>query len=593
MSRLSRCERGAIMVMALFMAVFATGCLYYVVGLADAIARRERVQDAADAAAFSAVVLHARGMNVIALINMTMAALLAILIALKLVELVCIVGVAIATGLAFLTGGGSLIAVPPLTSTGLLATEAYEQAQPVVHNTLRALRLAAHGVRIAIPWVAQTRTVQTVVAHYNPPATVGFAVPGSLTLPSDDGTYDDLCTKSGEYVGDLVDFGLSPIPVEGFSLGDLTSGLIDTGSAWFCGTEGAGPPSIERKRKSRLPVLPKAEACAAKAEERRTDRGAPSAELEAANADHEATCAAAEKEIEESDAAIDPDTGGCVNGADCDPDGLYEVRAARALEQCAPLAPGIPGTRDRYWWQAHTFKRRYVWDAEDKSWHIDALLVPGTEHYRLMKGYPRPCGPGGAIGEDWRAEPPRDGEAVPICDDIAMPTEPPLYDSNERVVEHTEVVRILRCREVVRERHTLSEGQGALDAGDDNDELAPQVIAAGAKLGEEPFQVRAIVLGEPAASSLGNVSAAQAELYFADAGADPSSYLWAMHWTARLRRFRLPEREPSALSATDLEDASANGVGDIVGSFEDACTAAGGSLCSDIDITLIDALIAH
>ncbi len=39
------------------------GILWYLAGIGDAIVFRERMQEAADATAFSAAVLHARGMN--------------------------------------------------------------------------------------------------------------------------------------------------------------------------------------------------------------------------------------------------------------------------------------------------------------------------------------------------------------------------------------------------------------------------------------------------------------------------------------------------------------------------------------------------
>ena len=72
-------QRGAIMVMAVFMAAFLVGCLWYLIGVGDALVYRERVQDAADAGAYSAAVYHARGMNLIALLNIVMAAMLAVL----------------------------------------------------------------------------------------------------------------------------------------------------------------------------------------------------------------------------------------------------------------------------------------------------------------------------------------------------------------------------------------------------------------------------------------------------------------------------------------------------------------------------------
>ena len=94
LARLVREERGAIALLAVFMAVFLIAVVAYVQGIGSAVLHREQMQDAADAAAFSSAALHARGMNVLALLNMLMAALLAILVALKLVEV--ITGIAIA-----------------------------------------------------------------------------------------------------------------------------------------------------------------------------------------------------------------------------------------------------------------------------------------------------------------------------------------------------------------------------------------------------------------------------------------------------------------------------------------------------------------
>ena len=70
--RLLRRRQGAVMVMALMFACAMTGALWYVIGIGDAIVFRDRMQEAADAAAFSAAVVHARGMNFIVVINVIM-----------------------------------------------------------------------------------------------------------------------------------------------------------------------------------------------------------------------------------------------------------------------------------------------------------------------------------------------------------------------------------------------------------------------------------------------------------------------------------------------------------------------------------------
>jgi len=65
-------DSGATMVMGVFMAMMVVGMIYYVWGLGGTIISRERLQDGADAAAFGASVFQARGMNLMAMLNVLM-----------------------------------------------------------------------------------------------------------------------------------------------------------------------------------------------------------------------------------------------------------------------------------------------------------------------------------------------------------------------------------------------------------------------------------------------------------------------------------------------------------------------------------------
>lgn len=71
--------RGAILVFGLFGASFLVGMLYYTVSLGEVLMQREGMQQAADASASSVANLSARGMNMIAVINIMMAAIITIL----------------------------------------------------------------------------------------------------------------------------------------------------------------------------------------------------------------------------------------------------------------------------------------------------------------------------------------------------------------------------------------------------------------------------------------------------------------------------------------------------------------------------------
>lgn len=72
-------DAGAIMTVGAFMAIFLVGILYVLAGVGESIVYQERLQDAADAAAFTAAGTHARGMNTIANTNASMAITMAAL----------------------------------------------------------------------------------------------------------------------------------------------------------------------------------------------------------------------------------------------------------------------------------------------------------------------------------------------------------------------------------------------------------------------------------------------------------------------------------------------------------------------------------
>src|SRR5512141_1580740 len=97
-------RRGAVLMAAVFMAVFLVGCLWYLVGIGDAAIYREKMQDGSDAVAFASAVYHARGMNIIAILNLIMAAALAVLIALKIAEIIAFTVAAIAAAICPFSG---------------------------------------------------------------------------------------------------------------------------------------------------------------------------------------------------------------------------------------------------------------------------------------------------------------------------------------------------------------------------------------------------------------------------------------------------------------------------------------------------------
>lgn len=235
-------QRGAVMVVGVFMAAFLVGSLWYIIGIGDAILYRQRMQDGADAVAFAAAVYHARGMNIIAMINIIMAAILAILVAFKLVQLMNTIAMAISCALSW-TGLGAAIC----SFTSALATpinKAVQIAEKLVNTTLPILSKTQVGIAIAMPWVAQGKAAYVASTQYTEPVKGGGFISVSLVpfvpkerlgLPVEEDDFAFLCKKAGTYVGELV---FSPFGKFGSWVGKVVGSIVGTFPGYFCGESG-------------------------------------------------------------------------------------------------------------------------------------------------------------------------------------------------------------------------------------------------------------------------------------------------------------------------------------------------------------------
>lgn len=102
---LVRDTRGAIMVIGIVFGALLVGSLWHLAAIGDAMAWRERAQDAADAGAFENAVWHARGMNVIVAINIVMSLVLGVLVLWRTILILVTVALIVAAILCVLTLG--------------------------------------------------------------------------------------------------------------------------------------------------------------------------------------------------------------------------------------------------------------------------------------------------------------------------------------------------------------------------------------------------------------------------------------------------------------------------------------------------------
>jgi hypothetical protein len=241
-------QRGAIMVVGVFMACFLVAMLWYVAGVGNAILFRQRMQDGADAASFAAAVYHARGMNIIAMVNLIMAAILAVLVALKIAYVLLRITEAICAAICAVSLGTSPTCelVPLLEDAAETVDDVIKTVAPIVHNTLKALSKLEVGVAYAIPWLAEKKAYDVAVGTQKP-VEGGLMLSeslipggGKLGLPVEEDTYSVLCDHAVTVVADVA---LAPFAAFGLPTGwaqGLVKGFVDIAPGYFCDGGGGG-----------------------------------------------------------------------------------------------------------------------------------------------------------------------------------------------------------------------------------------------------------------------------------------------------------------------------------------------------------------
>jgi hypothetical protein len=243
-------DRGAIMVMGIFMCVILVGGLWYIAGIGDALIFRERMQEAADSVAFSAAVIQARGMNIIVMINLIMAAILAIRVVVNMVKAVVTVVAAAFAVIAAIEPFGAW-AIPIATGLGefLEDLQSFESdvLNPAVDDALQALNTAWHAIADATPAaaIAGAEEMQSKYPVTMVPGVFSSGLPPStFTLPVTDDSLDKLCTEADSDVGNLIS-DVVPGPI-GTMLGGALTAVLNMAPSYFCGLPGGSstPPDL-------------------------------------------------------------------------------------------------------------------------------------------------------------------------------------------------------------------------------------------------------------------------------------------------------------------------------------------------------------
>jgi len=552
--RIVRNESGAVMVLAVFMAMIVIGALYYLSGLGSAIVAQERMQDAADATAFSSAVIHARGMNLLALINIILASLLAILVMLSMLASLLSLAAKILFAVTFFVPPAGTSAVKSEVESNL-ATVAEKAMRVPVEGAMKAMSGVQKILKPAIPILANVNALKLSRESYQPVVKGGITFPIFTGLPAIDGDRRILCLKAGEYAAAMVmlpiDKIVGNVPGSSYVMGPLknmaeTAG--ETYALYYCG-EGPKPKPPSHTMDVPIPVIETAAKVGCQKHKR------------------EADCTKYAEQIEDVQAAYMPLEGVCDSG-NTEIDRLCLVRRKQARSQCDPR-------RNRSLTQVSFRKvnitRHYRLEGTPKRVVEEAKRT--QEDGRVLKekvfaggqlGFPILCqmpglGNGGFALDytKWNVDPDK-----PLCHaEFEKPTVDDFVQSGETRLDRTyvEYTDVLGCLE----QQTFTSEVGELQASEAMKKHKPQEMCNCAAQGESMFQIRSIVTGdadvltadasrrivlatggnateetflEGVGGLAGRFAMAQAEFYFDSADADKAEWLWTMNWKARMRR---------------------------------------------------------
>ncbi len=192
-------ENGAMLIMGIFMVMFVAAMLYYVVGVGDTIMYRERMQDAADAGAMNGAIFLARGMNLITLLNLTLASVFGVLVAAQTAFFILLA----AAGKAASECNPPYRIAPCFQAICLLiavgrSCDKIEDAKDHVSDAADVTTSMQDSIRQTAPLAATAAVFQMGRNHYAPPVTVPLGIYGDVVddLPVEEDPDPPICDRT-------------------------------------------------------------------------------------------------------------------------------------------------------------------------------------------------------------------------------------------------------------------------------------------------------------------------------------------------------------------------------------------------------------
>lgn len=213
LARLHRDEGGNVIVITVAGALLLIGMLWAIIGTGQRVVQKETIQSSADAAAFSAAVIKAKGLNIIAFCNLVMAMLFAIIMLLRVVKYALIGTAVVLTAICFNPFGGEWACpiAPEVDDAAAQFAQWESKAEQLIRKGMDGLAVTERAVAKITPVLALVEayhvgTDGAYQHHFGKGhlVTVAFPLPTS-GLPVQDGTCQELAHQAVEDFGILTE----------------------------------------------------------------------------------------------------------------------------------------------------------------------------------------------------------------------------------------------------------------------------------------------------------------------------------------------------------------------------------------------------
>jgi hypothetical protein len=260
-------DRGVIMIVGVFFTFLWIGLVWFILGIGTAINYHENLQNAADASAFAGAVYDARGMNLIAMINVIMGVVLSVLVIAHVAQLVAFIPLS-ADCLSCIPDifcGYGWEDCPGDCSDMKDVNDVVKDIDTAVHDILEVCHYVEVGLAVGWPWVAAGKSTTLVPTSKLVPLTTSFAysqIPwgmdqeisgltgGALNLTGskDNQTFSlsnppryGLPVTSDKYSNLCIVAFMDTSSLEGMvpgGLGGKIAGVLNVAGNWFCDAGG-------------------------------------------------------------------------------------------------------------------------------------------------------------------------------------------------------------------------------------------------------------------------------------------------------------------------------------------------------------------